>query len=660
MKFLALLSGGKDSIYAALESLKYGHELVCIDLEEEEKIAEECKEQSTDLDSYMFQTVGVEIVPLIAECMQKPLIRKPITGGSVNQELFYDKAKEGDEDEVEDLYELIKEAKETYQIDAVASGAILSDYQRLRVENICDRLGLVSLSYLWQRDQAELLDDMIDNELDARFVKIACIGLKPSFLMKSIQEMRDELHQLKDMYQINVCGEGGEYESIVLDCPLFIDHKIVVNEFKILNISEDEYAPVAHVIIKQFALAEKEEKGGNIELYDIEKGQECHCAWPQMPKEEIISIATEEVDCDPIKILSSEINNSFSTSLLSLDSFDVEICPEQIEDEINLLMEKSEELLNENGLGFKNVTKVVMYIKKMYHFPHINKVYKKYFQFKPPTRVCVAKYIDPAFNIVIGFQGVCDPSNIKTLHVQSVSRWAPANIGPYSQACETELLTHYAGQIGLKPAIMAFTDSSSIKQLQQCFVNYEKVLTRMQNTFEDVIQCIVYLKYDGAHKDKIKEKVNEKFPNCPIVYMCAKELPRNAEVELSLVTMNKDHERNFSVEDQTTEIQGISTNIHHQHLEVKDKCEIDVYSFDLPSPDFCSILSSLIPSPCTSASGLTTLTVYYQKDLCDSPRDFKCMVHALLEERGDRALVNCVPVECLCGNDVVVFKRNLL
>lgn len=39
-------------------------------------------------------------------------------------------------DEVEDLYELLKEVKEQCEIEAVSVGAILSDYQRIRVENV--------------------------------------------------------------------------------------------------------------------------------------------------------------------------------------------------------------------------------------------------------------------------------------------------------------------------------------------------------------------------------------------------------------------------------------------------------------------------------------------------------------------------------------------
>ena len=72
------------------------------------------------------------------------------------------------------------------EVQAVASGAIFSNYQRLRVENICQRLGLVSLAYLWLRDQSTLLKEMIDHQMDAHLVKVCSMGLKPIHLGKSI------------------------------------------------------------------------------------------------------------------------------------------------------------------------------------------------------------------------------------------------------------------------------------------------------------------------------------------------------------------------------------------------------------------------------------------------------------------------------------------
>lgn len=57
--------------------------------------------------------------------------------------------------------------------EAISVGAILSDYQRVRVENVCSRLGLVSLAYLWRRDQKELLQEMIDSQLHAIIIKVS-------------------------------------------------------------------------------------------------------------------------------------------------------------------------------------------------------------------------------------------------------------------------------------------------------------------------------------------------------------------------------------------------------------------------------------------------------------------------------------------------------
>ncbi|MBA0590958.1 hypothetical protein Gorai_019647 [Gossypium raimondii] len=65
-------------------------------------------------------------------------------------------------DEVEDMFILLNEVKKQIpSVTAVSSGAIASDYQRLRVESVCSRLGLVSLAYLWKQDQSLLLQEMV-------------------------------------------------------------------------------------------------------------------------------------------------------------------------------------------------------------------------------------------------------------------------------------------------------------------------------------------------------------------------------------------------------------------------------------------------------------------------------------------------------------------
>ena len=183
MKVVGLISGGKDSVFNLVECVSHGHEIVAL-------ATLLSQESGTEMDSYMYQTVGVEIAPMIAQAMELPFVSRVIQGTSINQELYYEKAaavEEGTSDEVEDLYQLLVEVKQAHpEVQAVASGAIFSNYQRLRVENVCQRLGLVSLSYLWLREQDALLQEMIESEIDAKIVKTCSLGLKQVHLGKSI------------------------------------------------------------------------------------------------------------------------------------------------------------------------------------------------------------------------------------------------------------------------------------------------------------------------------------------------------------------------------------------------------------------------------------------------------------------------------------------
>ena len=146
MNVFGLISGGKDSIYNIIQCINKGHKLIAVGHLSPEKI-----EGDYELDSYMYQSVGSELCSSIAECLGVPYIEKVIKGKPVNKELSYNETKD---DEVEDLFELINEAKLKFpEINAVSSGAILSKYQKNRVENICGRLNLESLAYLWEMDQ---------------------------------------------------------------------------------------------------------------------------------------------------------------------------------------------------------------------------------------------------------------------------------------------------------------------------------------------------------------------------------------------------------------------------------------------------------------------------------------------------------------------------
>ena len=63
------------------------------------------------------------------------------------------------------------------------------------------------------------------------------------------------------LYQCNVCGEGGEYESLVLDCPLFKHARIVLDKWEMVSQSPDSLAPVGLLHPVAFHLEPKGQPG---------------------------------------------------------------------------------------------------------------------------------------------------------------------------------------------------------------------------------------------------------------------------------------------------------------------------------------------------------------------------------------------------------------
>jgi diphthine-ammonia ligase len=64
-----------------------------------------------EIDSYMFQTVGHDVIGLYQECLNVPLFRSDISGTSLSTASDYLPTQN---DEVEDLYALLKKVKVVY------------------------------------------------------------------------------------------------------------------------------------------------------------------------------------------------------------------------------------------------------------------------------------------------------------------------------------------------------------------------------------------------------------------------------------------------------------------------------------------------------------------------------------------------------------------
>jgi len=249
-RIIALASGGKDSTFTMLKCVEEGHEVVAL-----AHLHPPAELEKEEMDSYMYQTVGYKGVELASQALGLPLYKAVISGTAVKQDLTY---AETVDDEVEDLYNLLCKAKNETNATAVCSGAIFSTYQKNRVEDVCNRLGLVSIAPLWEREQGTLLQEMLDHDMEIRIVKVATIGLGQSHVGQTARELLPYLKTINTKYGINICGEGGEFESFVTDCPIF-QAKILITQSEKVCHSPDEYSPVWYEKFEKLGLEEKPE-----------------------------------------------------------------------------------------------------------------------------------------------------------------------------------------------------------------------------------------------------------------------------------------------------------------------------------------------------------------------------------------------------------------
>jgi diphthine-ammonia ligase len=250
---VALVSGGKDSVMAAMLAESYGHRVVALGnlLPSDARVEE--------LDSHCFQTVGHNAVEAYGELTGLPLFRRRLRGASRHTEMTYEVgAAECAGDEVEDLRALLAAVvAKMPSVRAVSAGAILSDYQRLRVEAVCSDLGLVSLAYLWQQPQSSVLDLICDSHVHAVLVKVAAMGLDPKkHLGATLADARPTLREIERAFGSHCAGEGGEFETLVLDCPLFKRARLSIEGPPVPEIvitSPDPYAPSGHLAVARAA-----------------------------------------------------------------------------------------------------------------------------------------------------------------------------------------------------------------------------------------------------------------------------------------------------------------------------------------------------------------------------------------------------------------------
>lgn len=523
LNVIALISGGKDSLYSILHCIRNGHRVVALanlrpppsgggdsNAEEDEK---------EDMDSFMYQTIGHNVIPLYESALGIPLYRGDITGVAVDTSRIYrdhpprtvegeeeEKEEEG-EDETESLIPLLNRIKRDLpHANAVSAGAILSTYQRTRIENVAGRLGLVPLAFLWMfpflprpfsSEEEEgngntgrgggLLDDMAAVGCDARIIKVASGGLDDGFLWENVASPKaqrrlekvmrpyvDDAQTLKGA----ILGEGGEYETLALDGPSFLWRKKIVVEESDREVCRVD-SGVSHVRVLKARCVEKDESTA-VTPEDVRKPAQFDERFWQalrgLQEGDFVSVG-EDVDKKPSSESSSTINIA-STSLGNLYTISNITAPEAgpaADAQMRAITEKLQSLLQtinpQSTISTNDIVFTTVLLRSMADFTPMNAIYVSLFtKPNPPARVTVACGDCLPEGVQVMISAVIDlgpREKREGLHVQSRSYWAPANIGPYSQAITVPYssqqegsssvkggLVYIAGQIPLDPPSM--------------------------------------------------------------------------------------------------------------------------------------------------------------------------------------------------------------
>lgn len=211
MKLAVLFSGGKDSNFALFEASKK-HNIEClITLVPKNK------------ESYMFQTAGNEFVKFQAKALKIPILEVETNGVK--------------EKELDDLKKGIIDAINKYNIEGIVTGAIKSAYQSSRIQKICHELDLWCFNPLWQKNEEQFIEELIENKFKPMIIGVFGYPLDSTYIGKILDEKLFERLKQNSKF-INCAGEGGEYESFIIDGPTF-KKRIDIKEFEINMDSEN-------------------------------------------------------------------------------------------------------------------------------------------------------------------------------------------------------------------------------------------------------------------------------------------------------------------------------------------------------------------------------------------------------------------------------------
>lgn len=206
MKLAALFSGGKDSTFAIFKAKKAGHDIACL-----------ITMHPAGDDSALFHYPNSHVTKYLSEAMGIPVLDLAASGTDRQAETHA-------------LSQAVAEARSLYRIEGVLSGGIASVFQKTAFEQVCREHGVAPVAPLWGAEPEKYMNELLDSGFAIMVVGVSAMGLEKEWLGRTIdREALLRLMQLSKKHGFNLTFEGGEAETLVLDCPLYSRRLAVKN-----------------------------------------------------------------------------------------------------------------------------------------------------------------------------------------------------------------------------------------------------------------------------------------------------------------------------------------------------------------------------------------------------------------------------------------------
>jgi enamine deaminase RidA (YjgF/YER057c/UK114 family) len=357
------------------------------------------------------------------------------------------------------------------------------------------------------------------------------------------------------------------------------------------------------------------------------------------------------------------------SNLIYSCSFLVSACNSSISDAVHSALLSLLSNLEREGFSQSDVFFVQLYLHDLNDFQSANAAYVKVLPLKnSPSRVCIQLSQTSRVSVdCLAYRG-----SRSVLHVQSISRWAPACIGPYSQCSTIGSINFPAGQIGLDPPYMKLPDSSEL-QIRHSVQNITAVLNVQHSSLDRSLFTVVFLSSAAVERPEFLSQLyahlRSLFPSSILSHCCflvCPALPRGSDIELQVISPQSFIDREFQVKREKRVLEELKTQFPGV-LSVSSTYSAEQFLSVLLVSDDCQFTSTIqciaaaIKKAGLAASNLWVTRIFASSELILQQISLLEQVMTNELKLSRPPAISLLPVESLCLGleDSICLSKNV-